>query len=256
MERNYGKEIIKEILEKEPKIWGYLEIVNYIADLTGKSKRTIKRWLTYYREYGEKEGIIYRSEKEGSGRVRSWLYAKKFQGIIEEEISRYKQEIKEEITELQNEIRRKYIDLQESFEYWLRYEIKRKLYSLKKRTSSRLLDYEVGESKRLAAYRKKLKDMKEIEKAIEEKLRNGEISIEWISSSSGGNIRIINYENGKREHELENRLYIYEIYKGLLSYEDEILFLDAILTHSNIEIQKIAWKWFVEYKEEIEECKK
>ena len=58
MEKNYGKEIIKEILEKEPRIWTYRQLVEYASKLANKSSRTIENWLSYYKQHGKEEGVV------------------------------------------------------------------------------------------------------------------------------------------------------------------------------------------------------
>ncbi len=251
MEKNYGKEIIKEILERESKIWTYQELVKYVSKLTNKHPRTIKNWLRYYRKHAEEEGIVYKKYEEAS-----LLYAKKYKNKIEDDIENYREEVKKEIEKQQDIIIEKWEELEDAFEYWLRYEIKRRLLTFEKDHYG-LFIYRVGESEKLPLWRKLMEQI-----AIEENLDLKEIKnfiyspdniIEDIikETSTAYNLNINKEIDDIRDYAGLGR----EIYSAIfdfLIYEENIIFLDAILNHPKKDIQKMAWKWFVYYKDKEE----
>ena len=48
---------------------------------------------------------------------------------------------------------------------------------------------------------------------------------------------------------------IYDTTWEKLSKEEEIIFLDAMLSHPDEKIKEMAWKWYIHYKEEFENGK-
>ena len=247
MEKNYGKEIIKEILEKEPRIWTYQELVKYASKLTNKNPRTIKNWLKYYWKHAEEEGIVYKKYEEAS-----LLYAEKYKNEIEGDIENYKEEVKKEIKKQQDIIIEKMEELEDAFEYWLRYEIKIRLLTFEKDLYG-LFIYRVGESEKLPLWKKLMEQI-----AKKQNLDLKEIKNFIYSSEIEDIIKEISKKSKIPLFIDEIRDYAYlgkELYPAIfdfLIYEENIIFLDAILNHPKKDIQKMAWKWFVYYKDKKE----
>lgn len=229
-----GIPLIKKVLVEKCNKLRYSYLVKYLKEKTGKSERTVKNWLEQCKKYGTRYGIVYEKHQR-----ETYLYAKECQEIIHKNEEKFKHEIEMKIEKKQKSISEKKNEMGDAFEYWLRYMIKNILYhritksSLHKslsRNNHYFGKYYFGESAIIAEAKRITegisKDLKE--KTFEKKMINGK-------------------EFDEKKF-LENE---YDYYMDYLEMEDDIIFMDAILSHPE-EIQEIAWKWFIYYEEKID----
>jgi len=210
-----------------------MDLVRYAAKIGDKSEPTVKNWLKQCEKYGTIYGIVYEKHPH-----ETYLYAKKCEAIIYKGEEKIKQEIEKEIKKKQELIYEKKEEMGNAFEYWIRYEIKNKLYRRMTKTfphkspnSHYFGKYYFGESKRIVVAKRIAET---ISKGLEEK------SFEK---------RMINGKEFDEKKFLEDE---HDYFMDYLEMEDDIIFMDAILSHPDKEILKLAWKWFVSYEDKIE----
>ncbi len=230
-----GVPLIKKVLVEKCNKLRYSYLVEYLKERTGKSERTVKNWLEQCKKHGTTYGIVYEKHLH-----ETYLYAEECQEIIHKDEEEFKHGIEMEIEKKQKSISEKKNEMGNAFEYWLRYMIKNILYrritkafphkSLT-RNSHYFGKYYFGERAIIA-------EAKRITEAISKDLKEKTFVKKMI--------------NGKEFDEkkfLENE---YDYFMDYLEMEDDIIFMDAILSHPDKEIQEIAWKWFVYYEEKID----
>lgn len=260
-----GKEIVREILEEEKRIWNATSLVRYIHERTGVSEESGWIYLRYYRR-GKKGDKYNKTVKDGVIHVKkgkeSLFYAEKYQQEIEKEmeIVGFEDIINFKINKQQELINKNKEKFGGAFESWLRHKIKQSLDSFPDG-----FKYEVEMSKKVPFLVIELLSL-ENEK-IEELLKyNGDYKDYRNFISDILNNKHIN-ENVKediitdlKEPQIDIKLldeitipdYIKSEIEHLLWWEDEIIFMDAALTHPDEEIRKKAWELFIICGEQAE----
>ena len=107
-----GKEIIKEILDKEPKIWRCGELRDHAVKLAGKDKRTVRGWITFYRDHQDL-GVLHFNEGK-----YSYYLSEKYEYLMEEphKIKKVEKDLQKLITNKKEE----FGGGKEAFNHWLK----------------------------------------------------------------------------------------------------------------------------------------
>jgi len=260
-----GKEIVREILEEEKKIWNATSLVNYIHEKTGKCRETGWNYLRHYR-HGKKGDKYNKTVKDGVVHIKkgnkrnseSLFYAEKYQQEIDKEmeIVGFEDIINFKINKQQELINENKEKFGGAFENWLQHKIKQSLDSLpdgfeyevemSKKVPFLVIEFLSLENEKIEELLKYNRDYKDYRNFISDILNNKHIN-EGVKRDL-----IADLKEPQIDIKLLDEITIPDDIKSeiehLLWWEDEIVFIDAALTHPDEEIRKKAWELFIECK--------
>jgi len=210
-----GKEIIKEILDKEPKIWRCSDLLNRAMELTGRSDRTVKKWIVFYRDH-QNLGVLHFNEGK-----YSYYLSEKYKDLMEEryliiEIEKYLQKL---VTNKKGELGTA------AFDYWLKNLIQKcyyKIYSYRINKPETTIVNERGETGKPFNLLDELK--------------------------------FHTYKIGESYYNLHELDFIRKYDKDKLIEQCHVIphnILNAVLSHPDKEIKGKAWEYFTYYEEKL-----